>query len=229
MSKMTVEDTSLTAVADAIRTKGGTTDPLVFPDGFVSAIGNISGGGTTNILTPIVDKTITKVTADMLEGCTSVGNHVFNSCNKLLEVELPETCTSIGNYAFYICTSLSKVKLPETITSFGQYSFATCIKLVSISIPKGITSIPDYSFNTCYSLASLTIPENVTKIGNYSFHHCGFQTVEMKPTTPPSIMTTSFLNCKELTTIIVPKGSLDAYKTATNWSAYADLMVEAEV
>lgn len=31
----------LTAVADAIRTKGGTTDTLTFPDGFVSAIESI--------------------------------------------------------------------------------------------------------------------------------------------------------------------------------------------
>ena len=36
----------LTAVADAIRTKGGTTDTLTFPDGFVSAIGNLGSGGT---------------------------------------------------------------------------------------------------------------------------------------------------------------------------------------
>ena len=34
----------LTAVADAIRTKGGTTDELTFPDGFVSAIENLGPG-----------------------------------------------------------------------------------------------------------------------------------------------------------------------------------------
>ena len=40
--------TDLTKVAAAIREKGGTSDPLVYPDGFVIAIGNIqTGGGTT--------------------------------------------------------------------------------------------------------------------------------------------------------------------------------------
>ena len=34
-------DTDLTAIADAIRVKGGTADPLAFPDGFVTAIQNI--------------------------------------------------------------------------------------------------------------------------------------------------------------------------------------------
>ena len=47
----------LTAVANAIRSKGGTTDPLVYPDGFVTAINSIqasSGGGDikANELTP---------------------------------------------------------------------------------------------------------------------------------------------------------------------------------
>ena len=43
--KYTVSDSSLTSVADAIRTKGGTSASLSFPDGFVSAIQNIPSGG----------------------------------------------------------------------------------------------------------------------------------------------------------------------------------------
>ena len=39
-------DTDLTSVANAIRTKGGTSASLAFPSGFVTAIGNISTGGT---------------------------------------------------------------------------------------------------------------------------------------------------------------------------------------
>ena len=37
-----VDEPDLTAIADAIRTKGGTSAPLTFPDGFVNAIGDIS-------------------------------------------------------------------------------------------------------------------------------------------------------------------------------------------
>ena len=39
-------DTDLTSVANAIRTKGGTSAQLAFPAGFVSAIGAIPTGGT---------------------------------------------------------------------------------------------------------------------------------------------------------------------------------------
>lgn len=38
-------DTDLTTVSDAIQAKAGTSEQLVFPDGFVSAIGDIQTGG----------------------------------------------------------------------------------------------------------------------------------------------------------------------------------------
>ena len=38
-------DADLTSVANAIRTKGGTSASLAFPSDFVSAIAAISGGG----------------------------------------------------------------------------------------------------------------------------------------------------------------------------------------
>ena len=48
-----VSGTDLTSVANAIRTAGGTSAQLEFPSGFVTAIGNLSGGGggATNIVT----------------------------------------------------------------------------------------------------------------------------------------------------------------------------------
>ena len=39
-----VNDNSLASVANAIRPKGGTSDAIVFPDGFVSAISAIQTG-----------------------------------------------------------------------------------------------------------------------------------------------------------------------------------------
>lgn len=47
-------DSDLTSVANAIRTKGGTSAQLAFPNGFVSAIGDIPTGGT------LITKTITE-------------------------------------------------------------------------------------------------------------------------------------------------------------------------
>lgn len=46
MANYKVTDTELTSVANAIRTKGGTQAQLEWPTGFVSAVNDISGGGT---------------------------------------------------------------------------------------------------------------------------------------------------------------------------------------
>lgn len=45
MAEYLVQGESLTAVADAIREKGGTTAPLSFPEGMAKAVRNIQSGG----------------------------------------------------------------------------------------------------------------------------------------------------------------------------------------
>ena len=63
MSQYLVSDTSLLSVANAIRNAGGTTGSLIFPTGFVNAIGAISsgggggGGGTGSAITGTVTPT----------------------------------------------------------------------------------------------------------------------------------------------------------------------------
>ena len=47
MAEYLTNTTDLTKVASAIREKGGTSDPLVYPDGFVTAIQAIQTGGAT--------------------------------------------------------------------------------------------------------------------------------------------------------------------------------------
>lgn len=55
-----VQSESITAVADAIREKGGTTAPLSFPAGMAEAVRNIqSGGGPTYVVGTPVSFTLT--------------------------------------------------------------------------------------------------------------------------------------------------------------------------
>ena len=206
MSKLTVEDTSLVSVADAIRTKGGTTNALTFPDGFVSAIEGIqSGGGGNDVLFSIIDRSITEITASMLYGCTV-----------------------LGNSAFARCSNLTSVIIPSSVTTIGQTTFQSCNKLLRIDIPNSVTTIGNSAFNACMSLTSIDIPNSVTTIGNDAFSYSPkLNVVKLFSTTPPTLGTNAFYRCSALTQIIVPAGSLNAYRSATNWSAYADKMVEA--
>lgn len=52
MAEYLVQDTSLTAVADAIREKGGTTAPLSFPAGMAEAVRGIPASGGIKVLSP---------------------------------------------------------------------------------------------------------------------------------------------------------------------------------
>lgn len=45
MAEFKVQDTSLVAIADAIREKAGLSDSLVFPDGFVETVEGLATGG----------------------------------------------------------------------------------------------------------------------------------------------------------------------------------------
>jgi hypothetical protein len=51
-------NTDLTSIANAIRTKGGTSAQLAFPSDFITAINAISGGGG-DVWEPILDHTVT--------------------------------------------------------------------------------------------------------------------------------------------------------------------------
>ena len=59
-----VTDTELTSIANAIRTKGGTSQPLTFPNEFITAVENIpTGGGTLQTKS----KTYTPTTSQQTE------------------------------------------------------------------------------------------------------------------------------------------------------------------
>ena len=81
MAKCITDTVNLTSVADAIRTKGGTSDPLVYPSGFISAIQAMQTGiipklvvtttpGAAIIATSVEGFKVVKGTADTNGTCT---------------------------------------------------------------------------------------------------------------------------------------------------------------
>jgi len=111
------------------------------------------------------------------------------------------------------------------VTSFGYDSCWENSVIKGIILPTSTTTIGGCAFMST-SLTNVLIPSNVTFIDNDAFDSCSSLTsVTVQATTPPALGTNIFYSDSALATIYVPSASLSAYKTATNWSAYASLMV----
>ena len=162
----------------------------------------------------------------------SIGNYAFYYCCGLFSIAMPPTMTSLGTSVFYDCYGLSSITFPPDLTSVGGSEFYYCYNLSSVSLPTSLTSIGNSAFRVCYSLASITIPASVTSILGYAFYNCyGMGEYHFKSTTPPSLeSTTVFSGIPSDCIIYVPKSAnqtvLNAYKTESNWSTYADYMQE---
>jgi hypothetical protein len=153
------------------------------------------------------------------DGVTSIGDNAFNSCYNLASVSIPDGVTSIGSYAFGNCRSLASVSIPDGVTSIGNNAFSGCYNLASVSIPDGVTSIGGSAFSSCYCLTNIKIPDGVTSIGGSAFGNCySLAKMRFDGTTPPTVANSNaFSNVPTDCIISVPVGSLDAYKTATNY------------
>ncbi len=156
---------------------------------------------------------------------TAIGVGAFHSCFALISINIPNSVTSIGNYAFYWCEALKSVTIPNSVTEIGDYAFNSCSALKSITIPNSVTKIGSYAFRSCTTLTSVTIPNSVTEIGKYAFYYCqALKEVYCKPTTPPTGGGDMFRNNASGRKICVPTVSVDAYKAASYWSDYADVI-----
>lgn len=96
MAEFLVKDTSLTAVADAIREKGGTTAPLSFPAGMAEAVRNIQSGADLSLdITGATPGQIAKITAVDETGKPTAWESYFPGYRLLCTQMLKEETNSI--------------------------------------------------------------------------------------------------------------------------------------
>lgn len=138
-----VNQADLTSVAEAIRTKGGTTGALEFPSGFVSAVQAIQagGGGEDSSFKDVIERTAVNPT-------------------------LPSDLTNIGNYAFYGCTNLALTSLPAGLKSIYNSAFQSCTGLTSITFEGKPGTISSSVFSRCTNLTTINVPWSEGEVAN---------------------------------------------------------------
>ena len=157
---------------------------------------------------------------------TTIGEGAFISCSSLTSVTIGDSVTMIGDGAFRGCGSLTSVTIGNGVTTIGACAFYDCTSLTSVTIGDSVTTIGDAAFAGCSSLTSVTIPDSATTIVAHAFYNCSSLTsVYCKPTTPPAGGSYMFYDNAPSRKIYVPMESVEAYKSASYWSEYADDIV----
>ena len=196
-------------------------------------VASAGGGEAQATLEALINRTITELESDI----TTVGSYAFSNCTALITVNFPNA-TSVGGNAFSSCMSLTTVNLPNA-TSVDSNAFSSCMSLTTVNLPNA-TSVGMNVLRACYKLTSVNLP-NVTSINSAAFENCYSLTkviIGTNQTTVATLANTNAFNkCYHIlgTTnssynptgakdgyIYVPDNLVDSYKSATNWSTYAD-------
>lgn len=159
--------------------------------------------------------------------CTAIGDSgVFRTFYNMSAFTISNTVEKIGSWAFSISlNSLKSIIIPDSVTEIGEFAFynstANGKGIGEVSIGRGVEKIGEYAFCGC-AFSSITIPDNVEILDKGAFVYCsGLTSITCEATTPPTLGSYVFDNTNNAP-IYVPCDSLEAYKSAENWSNYAD-------
>ena len=202
--------------------------------------------GYKNTFNEYLKGTKTEITAEDLEGVTKIEKYSF-SYSPITSIDIPQSVVVIDERAFYYCTKLKSVTVPDSVTTLGNGAFERASSLETLVLGNGITHIPNnlcgyvplkqltignsvVSFGTTAfvntKLTSVVLPSTVTTMGVHVFWNGDFKEIICLAENPPTIQATTFEGSYLKTCIFkVPAGSVEAYKTATNWSAFADNII----
>lgn len=194
----------LADIASAIREKKGSSEPINAKD-FSNEIRSIQSGGDDDLAANVEGTTLVAnaiETAVIGKGITKLGGACFMNFKFLKKVVLHDEIKEISYNAFSGCTALEGTfVLPIQVTSLENQTFQNCSSLEVIIIPS-VNSIGQSVFFNCTKLRRVIIQQSkeVAKLWNIN----------------------AFQNNDASRLFYVPDALVDAYKSATNWSTYAD-------
>ena len=221
MAEYLVHSGDLTAVAEAIRQKGGTTEQLSFPEDFVSAVADIPTGPAEDAMAQFIQGTLAEVVNSSI---TAMGQtNLFYRCTSLVSVELPNAEGSCPEYAFYFTTGLERCALPK-ITRLKNSCF------MGSGLIEGdfsaVRVLEAGAFRSCTRLQRLELPNLQSILSYNNFLNCTSLTALILPgETMVSLASDSALDGTPIATgtgyIYVPRALLSAYQADSAWDAFA--------
>ena len=155
---------------------------------------------------------------------TMLPDSSFYQYGFLESVELPDGLVYIGDSCFSACLALKSIDIPAAVEQIGVTAFSGCTFLEHVNGLGDckITTLPSRCFQNCVNLTEAELPSTVTAMNAGCFNNCSqLQSLTIKATTPPTLGTNALNNTHADLKIYVPADSVEAYKAASGWSAYA--------
>jgi len=196
---------------------------ISFPSS-LTTIENDAFAGCNNLTSFKLPKTVTHYGDDLgaLKDCENLisisvedGNPNYDSrdnCNAIIETSTNTLISGCKNTV-----------IPTSVTILGHQAFrGVTLPQSDFVIPNWITTIGEMAFWNA-NMTSVTIPSSVTYIGEYAFAHpISLTTVAVRLVTPVKISENTFTD-RSSTDLIVPVGSIDAYKAADYWREFKSI------
>ena len=216
MAEYLTNTADLTKVASAIREKGGTSDPLVYPDGFASAVAGIKKAPATPYMVAEYEQepmtayeSASYIKKAKLYNHTRIVSYEFAQQYLLQELDTSDPSNNITTieanaFASSMCEN---VIIPETVTLIGNSAFSSA-NIGTMILPGNVTRVSDFAFQGVYGVNDVApvikLNEGLAVIGYSAFNGAGIAGEIEIPSTVTEIGAYCFLYTGITTVICKP-------------------------
>nr|WP_316624558.1 leucine-rich repeat domain-containing protein [uncultured Ruminococcus sp.] len=139
---------------------------------------------------------------------------------------IPNTVTFIKSSAYQHCNNMEILEISGSVKTIQAYAFQNC-HITSLVLNEGIEVIQSYAFAS-HRCAFVEIPDSVTQIHDYAFVSSNIlnQVYDLSNFLDPLKIPTlgginAFTVYRIQSFLVANQEMLNAFESATNWSAYA--------
>lgn len=156
-----------------------------------------------------------------------IGAHCFEK-STLVSLVLPKTIGQIEGDAFSNSSSLTEIVIPEQVNRIGSYAFTGCSSLTTFTFPN-VKTVAGSVLSGCTSITKVYLPETVTDVEFGVFDGCANLTeLHCAATAAPSCAWKPFQGLDVTKcTLYVPTGCATAYKAASYWGDFTNIVEES--
>ncbi len=177
------------------------------------------------------------------DATTHIGERAFERCGEIDSISFGSGLREIPEGAFsYITACVGKIvdtqrwyefngalenlKIPDNIEIIGKKAFDGCPKLESIEIGNGVYEIGKDAFGG-HSPKKISFGKALTKIGARALYFSRCDEVTCLSPIPP-VFGKEIPDSVYTATLIVPKGSLELYKSSPTWKNFINIIESEE-